>query len=100
MEASYDYPAHGGRLVFVGLVQGRISFDDPQFHRRELTVLASRNSWGDFPRIIQMIEDGRIDTAPWITTRMPLAQVPAQFPGLRSQPNLLKAMIEVEDSDT
>ena len=100
MEASFDYPAHGGRLVFVGLVQGRISFDDPQFHRRELTVLSSRNSWGDFPRIIQMIEDGRIDTSPWITTRMPLSAVPARFPELRSEPNLLKAIIEVEDSDT
>jgi 2-desacetyl-2-hydroxyethyl bacteriochlorophyllide A dehydrogenase len=100
MEASFDYPAHGGRLVFVGLVQGRISFDDPQFHRRELTVLSSRNSWGDFPRIIGMIEDGSIDTAPWITARMPLSEVPSRFPQLRAEPNLVKAMIEVEDSDT
>jgi 2-desacetyl-2-hydroxyethyl bacteriochlorophyllide A dehydrogenase len=100
MEASFDYPAHGGRLVFVGLAQGRISFDDPQFHRRELTVFASRNSCGDFPRIIRMIEDGRIDTSPWITTRMVLAEVPSRFPLLRNEPNLLKAMIEVQDSDT
>jgi len=100
MEASFNYPAHGGRLVFVGLVQGRISFDDPQFHRRELTVLSSRNSCDIFPRIIQMIEDGRIDTAPWITIRMGLAEVPVRFPSLRAEPNLLKAMIEVQDSDT
>jgi 2-desacetyl-2-hydroxyethyl bacteriochlorophyllide A dehydrogenase len=100
MEVSYDYPAFGGRLVFVGLVQGRISFDDPQFHRRELTVLASRNSCNQFPRIIQMIEDGRIDTAPWITTRMALVDVPSRFPQLRGEPNLVKAMIEVQDSDT
>jgi 2-desacetyl-2-hydroxyethyl bacteriochlorophyllide A dehydrogenase len=99
MEASFDYPAHGGRLVFVGLVQGRISFDDPQFHRRELTVLSSRNSCHDFPNIIRMIEDGRIDTSPWITCRMGLDEVPTQFPLLRQQPNLVKAMIEVRDSD-
>jgi 2-desacetyl-2-hydroxyethyl bacteriochlorophyllide A dehydrogenase len=100
MEASFDYPAHGGRLVFVGLVQGRISFDDPQFHRRELTVLSSRNSCHDFPGIIQMIEEGRIDTSPWITCRMGLDEVPSQFPLLRQQPNLVKAMIEVRDTDT
>jgi 2-desacetyl-2-hydroxyethyl bacteriochlorophyllide A dehydrogenase len=100
MEASFDYPAHGGRLVFVGLVQGRISFDDPQFHRRELTVLSSRNSCHDFPGIIRMIEDGRIDTSPWITCRMALDEVPRQFPLLRQQPNLVKAMIEVRDTDT
>jgi len=100
MEASFDYPAHGGRLVFVGLAQARISFDDPQFHRRELTVFASRNSCHDFPGIIRMIEEGRIDTAPWITIRMGLADVPSQFPLLRQQPNLVKAMIDVRDSDT
>ncbi len=100
MEAAFDYPAHGGRLVFVGLAQARVSFDDPQFHRRELTVFASRNSCNDFPGIIRMIEDGRIDTAPWITIRMGLADVPSQFPLLRQQPNLVKAMIEVRDTDT
>ena len=99
MEASFDYPAHGGRIVFVGLVQGRISFDDPQFHRRELTVLSSRNSCHDFPRIIRMIEEGSIDTSPWITCRLGLDEVCSQFPSLRQQPNLLKAMIEVRDSD-
>ena len=40
MEASFDYVAPGGRLVFVGLIQSRISFDDWLLHRRELTVLA------------------------------------------------------------
>src|SRR6185369_5989450 len=28
MHASFNRVAHGGRLVFVGLVQGNISFDD------------------------------------------------------------------------
>jgi len=100
MEASYEYPAHGGRLVFVGLVQGRISFDDPHFHRREMTVLSSRNSCNQFPRIIRMIEEGQIDTTPWITIRIGLVDVPSRFPQLRAEPNLLKAMIEVQDSDT
>src|SRR5262249_60843088 len=96
MEASFDYPAYAGRLIFVGSAQARISFDDPQFHRRELTVFASRNSCNDFPGIIRMIEEGRIDTRPWITTRMGLADVPQQFPSLPQQANLVKAIIEVQ----
>ena len=99
MEASFDLVAHGGRLVFVGLALGRISFDDPQFHRREVTLLASRNSCHEFPRIVRMIETGEIDTTPWITDRLTLADVPRAFAGLRSRPNLVKAMIEVNDSD-
>lgn len=97
MEKSFDFVAHGGRLVFVGLIQGRISFDDPHFHRREITLLASRNSAGLFPQIIRMIEEGHIDTASWITHRMTLSAVPAEFPHLRQQPNLVKAMIDVTE---
>jgi 2-desacetyl-2-hydroxyethyl bacteriochlorophyllide A dehydrogenase len=99
MEASVERVAHGGRLVFVGLVQGRVAFDDPLFHRRELTLLASRNSCGDFPRIIAMIEGGQIDTTPWVTHRLGLAEVPRAFAGLRDQPGLVKAMIEVDEAD-
>ena len=99
MEASVERVAHGGRLVFVGLVQGRVAFDDPLFHRRELTLLASRNSCGDFPRIIRMIEGGQIDTTPWVTHRLALAEVPRAFAGLRDQPGLVKAVIEVGEGD-
>jgi 2-desacetyl-2-hydroxyethyl bacteriochlorophyllide A dehydrogenase len=99
MEASFQHVAHGGRLVLVGLVQGRIAFDDPLFHRREMTILASRNSCNDFPRILRMIEEGRIDTVPWVTHRLGLSDVPAAFAGLREQPGLIKAMIEVADAD-
>ncbi|MGH9593051.1 MAG: zinc-binding alcohol dehydrogenase family protein, partial [Bryobacteraceae bacterium] len=58
METCFQKVAHGGRIVFVGLVQGSITFDDPNFHRRETTLLASRNSCGDFPGIIRLIEEG------------------------------------------
>ncbi|MBM4003269.1 MAG: zinc-binding alcohol dehydrogenase family protein [Planctomycetes bacterium] len=96
MENSFDLVAPGGRLVFVGLVIGRVSFDDPSFHRRELTILASRNSAGLFPWIIQRIEQGVIDTQPWITHRLALSSVPDRFPELPGQPQLVKALIEVD----
>jgi 2-desacetyl-2-hydroxyethyl bacteriochlorophyllide A dehydrogenase len=95
MEASFERVAHAGTLVFVGLVPDRISFADPLLHRRELTVLASRNSASLFPKIIRMIEEGRIDTRPWITHRMQLSEVPSEFPALPRQPGLVKAIIEV-----
>lgn len=96
METSFDFVSAGGRVVMVGLALGRVSFDDPAFHRRELTILSTRNSAGDFPRIIGMIERGEIDTRPWITHRLSLAELPERFerlydPGI----GLIKAMIEV-----
>lgn len=96
MAGAFDLPAHGGRIVFVGLFQGDVSFNDPKFHRRELTVCASRNALpGTFTDIIKLMEDGKIDTTPWITHRCALADIPAQFSIFAADPKLLKCMIEV-----
>lgn len=97
MANSFDLPAHGGRLVFVGLFQGDLTFNDPNFHRRELTVFASRNSLpGTFRDIIRWVEAGKIDTKPWITHRLDLASVPEVFPReIAGNPAVLKAMINV-----
>lgn len=100
MNAAFQYPAHGGRLIMVGLVQADVTFDDPNFHRRELTVLSSRNALpAEFTRIIALIETGRIDTAPWITHRAELAQVPAVFAQWTDPATgVIKAMIELADT--
>jgi 2-desacetyl-2-hydroxyethyl bacteriochlorophyllide A dehydrogenase len=97
MAAAFDYPAPGGRLVLVGLFQGDVAFNDPNFHRRELTLLGSRNALPeDFGRILRLIEGGRIDTAPWITHRAPLAGALEAFPAwVLPATGVVKAMIEV-----
>jgi 2-desacetyl-2-hydroxyethyl bacteriochlorophyllide A dehydrogenase len=95
MAESVSRVAHGGTLVFVGLVQASVELDDPLFHRREVTLYATRNSAHDFPRIIGMIAQGQIDTTPWITHRLPLAEVPALFSSVLHDQSCVKAMIEV-----
>ncbi len=97
MAAAFDYPAPGGRLVFVGLFQGDVAFNDPNFHRRELTLLGSRNALPeDFGRIVRLIEGRRIDTAPWITHRAPLGGALEAFPAWAlPATGVVKAMIEV-----
>jgi 2-desacetyl-2-hydroxyethyl bacteriochlorophyllide A dehydrogenase len=69
MAHALNYCAFKGRLVYVGITQSEISFlQAPALHRRELDILASRNALpGDFTRIIRLIEEGKIDTRPWIT---------------------------------
>lgn len=97
MAASFEYPAHGGRLVFIGLFPGDVTFNDPNFHRRELTLLASRNALpGDFTKLLNKVRSGAIDTSPWITHRASLADVPAVFESwTKPETGVLKAMIEV-----
>ena len=97
MAASFDLVAHGGRLVFVGLFQGDVTFHDPDAHRREMTLLCSRNSTAiEFKRIINQLESGEFDIAPWITHRVQFGEVTEQFPRwLEPQSRFIKAVIEV-----
>ena len=97
MQGAFEFVAAGGRLVFVGLFQGEVSFFDPDFHRKEITLLATRNALPqDFENIIGWIENGEIDTAPWITHRAPLDEIPALFQSwTQPESGVLKAVIEI-----
>ena len=91
------YVASAGRLVYVGITQQEISFAHRSMHLREMTLSASRNALPrDFARIIQLIEDGKIDTQPWVTHRTSLTGTPDAFPNfLKPEHRVLKAMIQV-----
>lgn len=66
-----------GRIVYVGITKEPVLLDDPLFHRRELTLLASRNALAeDFPRILELIRTGQINTQPWITHRSDFMDLP------------------------
>ncbi len=96
MQATFTLAAHGGRIVFVGLCQGELVFDDPNFHRRELTVMSSRNATpAEFGEVIAAMESGEIDTSPWITHRIAFAEVPTRFGPVVADPHLRKAVIEL-----
>lgn len=96
MAASLRFVGSGGRVVMVGLAQGAFAVDDPLFHRRELSIHSSRNSAGAFPALIRLMEEGRLDTAPWITHHLALGRLPEEFPGLYDPAaGVVKAMIQV-----
>ena len=97
MNASFQYVGATGRLVFVGIIPGDVTFPDPLLHSREMTVLASRNAVpADFTNIIRHIEEGRIDTRPWITHRSGFDQLAADFPAYtKPETGVIKAMVEV-----
>jgi 2-desacetyl-2-hydroxyethyl bacteriochlorophyllide A dehydrogenase len=98
MSRSLGFAAFGGRVVYVGITQGTLSFPHaPLLHRRELTILASRNARSsDFGRIIADIEAGRIDTGPWITHRLSWTDLPEAFPQLVDPTSgVLKAVARV-----
>jgi 2-desacetyl-2-hydroxyethyl bacteriochlorophyllide A dehydrogenase len=97
MGESLTCVATGGSLVFVGLTREPVCIDDSLFHRKEATIMASRNSYGLFPQIIKRIEDGSIDTSHWVTNRLSLGRVATDFENLPSKPGLIKAIVDVRE---
>ncbi|MBL9175962.1 MAG: zinc-binding alcohol dehydrogenase family protein [Verrucomicrobiales bacterium] len=99
MSQALQYCAFAGRLVYVGITQAELTFPHaPVLHRRELTVLASRNALpGDFTRIIGLIADGRINTRPWITHEAAFADVPGRFADwLNPEAGVIKAVVSLD----
>jgi 2-desacetyl-2-hydroxyethyl bacteriochlorophyllide A dehydrogenase len=97
MGQALNYVGFAGRLVFVGITTQEISFPHPLMHRREMTLLASRNALSaDFTRIIQLIEDGTIDTRPWISHQCPFDAMIGEFPRwMQTETGVIKAIVEV-----
>ncbi|WP_152286825.1 zinc-binding alcohol dehydrogenase family protein [Flavicella marina] len=96
MMNTFKYAAAGGTIVFIGLFMGDVTFNDPAFHKKELTLKASRAAMGsDFGRIIRLIEAGKIDASSFITHRMSFDTVTTEFVKLYDKKNLIKAIIEL-----
>ncbi|MBB2949517.1 zinc-binding alcohol dehydrogenase family protein [Sphingobacterium sp. JUb56] len=96
MENSFNLIAQGGTIVFVGLFVGTVTFDDPNFHRKEITLKASRSARAqDFKKVIQLLQAGLIDTEGYITHRIPFDHLIDDFETLyQPDQNLIKAVID------
>lgn len=97
MEAAFRYVAHGGTLVYVGLVKDDISFNDSEFHKREMTLMGSRNATReDFNRVFEALQAGEIDIGRYVTHRAAFKDVVSKFEDwLNPASKVVKVMIEL-----
>ncbi|MFP4594195.1 zinc-binding alcohol dehydrogenase family protein [uncultured Ralstonia sp.] len=95
MERGLDFVAHGGKYVLVSIVSSRISFSDPEFHKRETTLLASRNATpADFETVLDAMRAGKIPTAALNTHTLALGDLPTEFPKLLDpDAGVIKALV-------
>jgi threonine dehydrogenase-like Zn-dependent dehydrogenase len=96
MEHAFGYVAHGGTYVLVSVVSANISFSDPDFHKREMTLKGSRNATrDDFEYVLACMREGRVPTRAIHTHRAPLLDVPAALPEwLKPETGVIKALVE------
>jgi len=96
MERGFKFVAHGGTYVLISVVGAAISFSDPEFHKRETTLLGSRNATTeDFETVLDAMRAGLIPDAALNTHRLALADVPTDFKNLLDPSRgVVKAIVE------
>ncbi len=94
----FNYLAHGGRYVLIGLQKGDIAFSHPEFHKREATLMSSRNATKqDFVYVINSIRSGSVDPLKLITHRVKFDEVATEFEKwLQPEEGVIKAMVEFD----
>ncbi|RYY17546.1 MAG: alcohol dehydrogenase, partial [Cytophagaceae bacterium] len=95
---AFQYLAHGGRLVLVGLQKGEISFSHPEFHKREATLMSSRNATrADFEHVVAAMKRGDVQPTTYITHRVDFSDVKAEFAQWLDPANgVIKAMVNLD----
>ena len=93
-----DYLAHGGRYVLIGLQKEAFSFNHPEFHKRETTLMSSRNATKeDFLHVISSMKLGVANPQKYITHRVKFEQVADEFASWLDPKNaVIKAMISLD----
>ena len=96
MQRGFSYIAHGGTYVLVSVVNAEIAFSDPEFHKREARLLASRNATAeDFEFVIECIRAGKIPLAHLRTHSAPLSELPAKLADwIKPESRVFKAVVE------
>ena len=96
MEQSIHLLQQGGKLIFVGLINDHVSLFDPDIHRREATILSSRNSTpAEHHRVLQSMESGQIDVGAWPTEFARRTVMPQRFPAwLHREAGVVKAVVD------
>ena len=94
---SFQYMAHGARYVLVGLQKGDVCLSHPEFHKREATLMSSRNATRqDFEHVINCLKNSLVDPTTYITHRVAFSQVKDTFSSwLDPATGVIKAMVEL-----
>lgn len=93
-----NYMAHGARFVLIGLQKGDLVFNHPEFHKREATLMSSRNATTvDFEHVIDSMQKGLVKPTTYITHRVAFKDVKANFESwLDPKTGVIKAMVEMD----
>jgi L-iditol 2-dehydrogenase len=97
---SIDAVCKGGTVILIGNISPQVSLPLQKVVSREIRVLGSAASAGEYPDAIRFISSGEIEVKPLITAVAPLEDGPAWFDRLyQREPNLMKIVLTANSID-
>ena len=94
---AFQYMAHGARFVLIGLQKNEIVISHPEFHKREATLMSSRNATSqDFEHVVASMKKGLVIPTNYITHRVGFDDVKDNFHSWLDPKNgVIKAMVTI-----
>ncbi|MGN6265047.1 MAG: zinc-binding alcohol dehydrogenase family protein [Ginsengibacter sp.] len=98
INTGFQYVSHGGKYILIGLQKGEICFSHPEFHKREATLMSSRNATReDFQKVMSAMKNKLIDPSNYITHRTIFTDIKQEFAQWLNPANgVIKAMVSME----
>ena len=93
----FSYVGHGGTYVLLSIVRADITFNDPEFHKRETSLLGSRNATRqDFEAILDAMRRGLVPVAALASHRASLDEATDLVPTWSTpEAGVIKALVEL-----
>ncbi|HOZ85136.1 MAG TPA: zinc-binding alcohol dehydrogenase family protein [Niabella sp.] len=92
-----DFLANGGNYVLIGLQKEAFSFSHPEFHKRESTLMSSRNAThADFEHVVACMKAGQVNPKTYITHTVGFNEIKDNFESwLKPETGVIKAMVQL-----
>ena len=98
MNAAVSLIRHGGTVVYVGLHKGDLVIPDSEFHKKESTLMGSRNATReDFDRVRELMAAGKLRAEMMLNRRFAFSTLAEQFEeAVINNRELIKGVIDFD----
>jgi 2-desacetyl-2-hydroxyethyl bacteriochlorophyllide A dehydrogenase len=80
METTVNYIRHGGTIVFVGLTNGPLTFHHPAIHKKEASLLCSRNATKeDFEFVMNVLREKKFNVTSYVSRQANYKRIVTDF---------------------
>jgi 2-desacetyl-2-hydroxyethyl bacteriochlorophyllide A dehydrogenase len=96
INTGFKYMSHAGTYVLIGLQLGEVTFSHPDFHKKEGTLMSSRNAnVEDFEFVLTCLKNQQIDLTKYVNHQIPFSQLMEKFADISMPENkVIKAIVK------